>query len=73
MAGTHPKNEYPWLERCTATVLALVIVGVGWMILAEDLPEWLRLETVTAEVLAVVSLLFLALGLVSGLALLHTR
>ncbi len=68
-----PKNGWPWLERCTAAVLVLVILVMGWMVLAENLPDWLRLESVEAEVLAVLMLLFLALGLVSGLALWHTR
>jgi hypothetical protein len=61
------------LERLTALTLLLVIAALGWMILAEDLPAWLRLATVEAEVILVASLMVLALGLVSWLALWHTR
>lgn len=66
-------GSFLWLERVTATVLVLVILAVGWMIFAEDLPAWLRLATVQAEIVAVVGLLSAALGLVSALAFLHTR
>ncbi len=62
-----------WLERFTAGVLVVVIILLGWMVLAEDLPAWLRFAQIETEVLIVVFFLCLALGLVSGLALLHTR
>ncbi|MBM4072548.1 MAG: hypothetical protein FJ271_27000 [Planctomycetes bacterium] len=62
-----------WLERLTALTLLLVIAALGWMILAEDLPTWLRLATAEAEVIVVGSLLVIALALVSALALWHTR
>lgn len=62
-----------YLERLTALTLLLVIAALGWMILAEDLPAGLRLATVEAEVIAVGTLLIIALALVSGLALWHAR
>ena len=73
--GVNKKNSqaYLWLERLTAAVLVLVILALGWMIVAEALPNALRLASVEAEVLVVGALLLLALTLVSGLALLHTR
>lgn len=66
-------GSFLWLERATATVLVLVIVAVGWMIVAEDLPGWLRLATAEVEIAVVLALLSSALILVSGLAFLHTR
>jgi uncharacterized iron-regulated membrane protein len=66
-------TSFLWLERVTAMVLVLVILAVGWMMVAEELPGWLRLPTVEAEIVAVVGLLSVALALVSGLAFLHTR
>lgn len=66
-------GSFLWLERITATALVLVILAVGWMIVAEDLPSWLRLPTVQAEVVTAVALLSAALALVTALALFHTR
>jgi len=61
------------LERATGCVLLGVLAVLGWMTLAAYFPEWGRVGRVEVEVAAVVLLLFAALGLVSLLALLHTR
>jgi hypothetical protein len=47
--------------------------ALGWMLLAAYQPELVRLASVEAEVIAVLTLLTAALGLVSVVALLHTR
>jgi hypothetical protein len=60
------------LERLTACVLLLVVTSVGWMTLA-GYQEWCRLPSVKVEVLAILSLLAMALILVSVVALWHTR
>jgi hypothetical protein len=62
-----------WLERVTAFALGLVVLLLAWMLLAAYGPGWARLASVEAEVVAVLALLTAALGLVSVLALLHTR
>jgi hypothetical protein len=61
------------LERATGCVLLAVLAVLGWMTLAAYFPEWGRVGRVEVEVAAVVLLLVAALGLVSLLALLHTR
>ncbi len=73
MNEKNSNQAYVWLERLTAAVLVIVILALGWMIVAEALPDALRLASAEAEVLIVGALLLLALTLVSGLALLHTR
>ncbi len=61
------------LERITAIVLFLVLVALGWMIVAANLPTWGNLLPIEVEVIAVLVLLTAALLLVSVVALLHTR
>ena len=61
------------LEQITAAVLLLVIVTLGWIVIAsyglatdrQLVPEW--------ELIGVATLLLSALGLVSVVALLQTR
>jgi hypothetical protein len=63
-----------WLERLTAIVLVAVLLSVVWMVaVADPTLEWLRLPSLEAEVVVVIALLTLTLGLVSAVALLHTR
>lgn len=73
MKADKSNTSYLWLERLTAMVLVLVILAVGWMMVADDVPDWLRLPSVEAEIVAIVALLSVALALVSGLAILHTQ
>jgi hypothetical protein len=81
MSDNHPPSEREvflrgltlWLERLTAAVLVLVILAVLWMVcVAADVPN-LRLASVEQEAVAMLGLLTLALGLVTVVALLHTR
>jgi hypothetical protein len=67
--GTH----FAWLERLTAAVLLLVLLALAAIIVLAYKPAWRVLPTVEAEVLTVLGLLLAALGLVSVVALLHTR
>jgi hypothetical protein len=66
-------REYPWLERITAAVLLLVFVALAWMVLASWQPVLAQWATTEIQVWAVIILLTVALGLVSLVALLHTR
>lgn len=61
------------LERLTGLVLILVMLAVAWMVLVTLIPGMPRVMSVEAEVIAMVGLLTGALGLVSIVALLHTR
>jgi len=70
---SEPEPRFPWLERLTAAVLLLVVLALGWIVLAAYQPTWARLATVELEVVLVLSLLTVGLGLVSVVALLHTR
>jgi hypothetical protein len=62
-----------WLEQATATVLVAVLAGLAWVLTVAYQPDWLRLPSAEAEVIAMVVLLGAALLLVSAVALLHTR
>lgn len=66
-------REYPWLGRMTAAVLLLVLVALGWMVLAAWHPEWGNWVAPEVQVGVVLALLVAALLLVSLTALLHTR
>jgi hypothetical protein len=70
---SEPESRYPWLERLTAVVLLLVVLALGWIVLAAYQPTWARLAGVEMEVVLVLGLLTLGLVLVSVVALLHTR
>jgi hypothetical protein len=61
------------LEWITATALLLVVLSVGWMIVAAFHPAWGRLAALELEVVVILVLLSAALILVSLVALLHTR
>jgi hypothetical protein len=61
---------YRVLEKITAGVLLLVIVALGWIIVASFQPDWGR--GVSTEVV-ILALLGAALVLVSILALVQTR
>lgn len=74
LGGPEPSGpSSPLLERITAAVLIAVLAALGWMLLAAENPGWLRFAPVEIEVVVVVALLAAALGLVSVVALLHTR
>lgn len=73
MSSVNSLNSLVWLERFTAGILILVIVILGWIMLAAEVPEaasWLSEEF---QVIAILALLSAALILVSVVALLHTR
>jgi hypothetical protein len=70
----HPDSEhFPVLERITAAVLLLVLLALGWMVMAAYWPPAAAWATVEIQAVAVIILLALALFLVSVVALLHTR
>jgi len=66
-------SSYPWLELIASGVLRMVLAAVVWMIAVAYFPQWGRMASVELEVIAIVTLLVAALGLVSIVALLHTR
>lgn len=66
-------RHFPILERITAAVLLLVLGALGWMVLASYWPSAAEWGTMQLQVVTVISLLTLALVLVSVVALLHTR
>jgi hypothetical protein len=74
-AGAEEPERLPdsWLEPFTASVLVLILLLVGWMVLRAAWPEGFSLGSEAFEVILVVGLLVLALGLVSWVALRHTR
>ena len=61
------------LELVASGVLLLVILSLGWIMLAAYQPDWLRLPSLELEVLLVLGLLTAALVLVSVVALRQTR
>jgi hypothetical protein len=61
------------LEQLTAVVLIGVLFALGWILLMAYEPDIARLESEKVEVILVVVLLTVAVGLVSVVALLHTR
>jgi hypothetical protein len=61
------------LERLTGTVLVLVLLSLGWMIAVVAFPEAASRYSTEIEVFVVLGLLTAALGLVSLVALVHTR
>jgi len=61
------------LEWSTAIVLGLVIVALGWMLVAAYLQGWGRLGSEATELVVLLVLLTAALLLLSGAALAHTR
>ena len=71
--ANRPPSTYPVLERLTAGVLLVFIISLAWMITVAYIPGFCRLMTVEVEVILMLVLLVAALGLVSLVALLHTR
>lgn len=61
------------LERITGLVLIAVLIAIGYMVLITLVPNLPRFLSVEAEVIVMVGLLATALGLVSVVALVHTR
>jgi hypothetical protein len=61
------------LEQLTGFVIGLVLATLVWILIVAVQPTWLRLGSEPAEVIVVVAVLTAALGLVSLVALLHTR
>ena len=66
-------SSYRLLELTASVVLGMVLAAVCWMIVVAYYPEWGRMASVELEVIGIVALLVAALGLVSVVALLHTR
>jgi hypothetical protein len=66
-------STYPALERLTTGVLLVFIMTLAWIITVAYIPGFCRLMTVECEVILMLVLLVAALGLVSLVALLHTR
>jgi hypothetical protein len=54
-------------------VLLLVLLALGWMVLAAWQPAWAEWAGLEVQVWLILALLTLALVLVSIVALLHTR
>ena len=72
--GPRPAGpRYPLLEGCTAAVLVLVLLSLGWMALGACRPGWGAWADLRVQVWAVTGLLGASLVLVSVVALLHTR
>ena len=69
--GSSPR--FPFLEGVTAAVLVLVMLSLGWMLLAAFQPALSAEVPLSTQVGVVVALLSTALVLVSLVALLHTR
>lgn len=67
------KPRYPVLEGITAVILVLVLLSLGWMALGAWQPGWTAWVSEEVQVCAAVALLTAALGMVSLVALLHTR
>jgi len=72
-ADTPPSLAFRLLEWSTGAVLALVVVALGWMLVATYWPDRGRLSSDGAEVVSLLVLLTAALLLLSGAALAHTR
>jgi hypothetical protein len=66
-------QSFPLVERVAAAVLLLVLVVIGWIVVAAHRPRWLRFVSIELEVLFVIGLLTAALLLVAFVALRHTR
>jgi hypothetical protein len=67
------KSKGFWLEKVTAFVLFMVILSLVWMVTVAYQPTWFRVFSSEFEVLLTTVLLLTSLGLVSVVALLHTR
>jgi len=61
------------LERLTAIVLLLVVASLGWILVAAYQPDWVGAQAEEKQAVVILVLLATALGLVSVVALLHTR
>ncbi len=68
-----PHPSYRVLEFIASGVLYMVLAAVVWMIAVSYFPESGRMASEELEVIAIITLLVAALGLVSIVALLHTR
>jgi hypothetical protein len=66
-------NQSSLLERLTAGVLLLVLLALGWIVVAAWQPAWADWAAVEIQVWLILALLAAALVLVSVVALLHTR
>lgn len=74
IANSKPQHpSYRLLELIASGVLRMVLAAVVWMIAVAYYPEWGRMASLELEIIAILTLLVSALGLVSLVALLHTR
>jgi hypothetical protein len=71
--GQADRPRYPVLEGITAVILVLVLLSLGWMALGAWQPGWTAWVSEEAQVWGAVALLMASLGMVSLVALLHTR
>ena len=67
------KPAIRWLEHATALVLVLVLAALGCIVVEAYQPAWAAWLSTGAQIVFVLVLLGAALGLVSIVALLHTR
>ncbi|MBY0527789.1 MAG: hypothetical protein K2R98_30605 [Gemmataceae bacterium] len=70
---TRHNSQSGFLERLTGALLILVIIVLGWMILAAYNPAWGEVMATDVQVIAIVALLALTLLRVSVVALLRTH
>ena len=68
-----PRSKFRVLEQVTAGVLLLVLGALAWMIIDAYWPTASGFAVSEATVIGLIVLLLAALGLVSVVALLHTR
>jgi len=62
-----------FLELIASAVLMLVILSLGWIVVVAYQPGWLRLPSLTGEIVVILGLLTATLLLVSVVALRQTR
>lgn len=67
-----PETPHRPLEQLTGFVLGLVLVAIGWILVAASQGEARSTANEGVEVASILALLTGALGLVSLVALLHT-
>jgi CHASE2 domain-containing sensor protein len=73
VSGPSASRRPTWLEHVTAGVLLLVLLALGWMVLAAYWPGWASWTRRDEQVFLLLTLLSAALVLVSVVALRHTR
>jgi len=72
-SSPNPSGSSSFLELLTGFVLCLVLMAIGWMVVVTLIPNLPRMLSIEMEVGVMVGLLAASLGLVSAVALIHTR